>query len=323
MDRLQSGQVNFDVVGNYRRADIPAVGHVIMMPVGGSGAGASSMLGGEIDIGQVTEEEWLIVKEEGFLSVLTPRQGIGALLAVNTQRPPFNDLDLRQALFLALDPLGGREQIWGATAYSAMGVPVVEAGWLLDQERFTSYFMEPGEARLLLEAASPSARRITLTLANFGQKYLDYGDVVAGQLRGVGFEVTLEVLSRADYLTNVWRNRDFQVFVGPLPPTSTTNDFLLSMLHSQGQWNITGVVDAELDRLIRAQSVEQDVQTRGVLVRQIQERVLSQGLIFMPAITIERWAYSTRVTDFYPNLAAGQGSFWESVGIIEDGASRR
>ena len=157
-------------------------------------------------------------------------------------------------------------------------------------------------------------------MANFGQKYLDYSDVVAGQLRDVGFDVTLDVLSRADYLTNVWRNRDFQVFVGPLPPTSTTNDFLLSLLHSQGQWNITGVVDAELDRLIGAQSVESDVQARGELVRQIQERVLSQGLLFMPAITIERWAYSTRVTGFHPNLAAGQGSFWQSVGIIEDGA---
>ena len=320
MDRLRSGQVNFDVVENYRRAGVPVVGHVIMAPVGGSGASASAMLGGEIDVGQVTEEEWLIVEEEGFLSVLTPRQGIGALLAVNTQRPPFNDLDLRQALFLALDPLAGREQIWGATAYSAMGVPVVEADWLLEQERFTSYFAQQNEARSLLEGANPSAERITLTVANFGQKYLDYGDVVAGQLRDVGFDVTLNVLSRADYLTNVWRNHDFQVFVGPLPPTSTTNDFLLSMLHSQGQWNITGVVDAELDRLIGAQSVEGDVQARGVLIRQIQERVLSQGLLFMPAITIERWAYSTRVTGFHPNLAGGQGSFWQSVGIIEDGA---
>jgi len=196
----------------------------------------------------------------------------------------------------------------------------VEADWLLEQERFTSYFAQQNEARSLLEGGNPSAERITLTVANFGQKYLDYGDVVAGQLRDVGFDVTLNVLSRADYLTNVWRNHDFQVFVGPLPPTSTTNDFLLSMLHSQGQWNITGVVDAELDRLIGAQSVEGDVQARGVLIRQIQERVLSQGLLFMPAITIERWAYSTRVTGFHPNLAGGQGSFWQSVGIIEDGA---
>jgi ABC-type transport system substrate-binding protein len=126
------------------------------------------------------------------------------------------------------------------------------------------------------------------------------------------------VLSRAVYLTNVWRNHEFQVFVGPLPPTSTTNDFLLSLLHSQGQWNITGAVDAELDRLIVAQSIESDAQARRALVRQIQKHVLSQGLLFMPAITIERWAYSRRVTGFYPNLAAGQGSFWEAVGTIEE-----
>lgn len=318
MQRLRSGQVNFDVVEDYRKAGVPAVGHVIMTPVGGFGATASSVLDGEIDVAQITEEDWLMLREAGFLSALTPRQGIGAVLAVNTQRPPFDGLDMRRTLFLALDPQAGREQVWGATAYSAMGVPVVEADWLLPPERFASYFAQQDEARWLLEAASPSAGRITLTVANFGQQYLDYGDVVAGQLREVGFDVTVEVLSRANYLTNVWRNREFQVFVGPLPPTSTTNGFLLSLLHSQGQWNITGATDAELDRLIEAQSVESDVQARGVLIRRIQEHVLSQGLLVMPAITVERWAYSPRVTGFHPNLAGGQGSFWEHVGITED-----
>ena len=317
MKRLRSGQVNFDVVTGYRTEGVPAVGHVVMTPVGGFGATASSMLGGEIDVAQVTEEDWLSLREAGFLSVLTPRQGIGALLAVNTQAPPFDGLDMRRTLFLAIDPQAGREQVWGATAYSAMGMPVVEMDWLLEPEGFASYFAQQDEARSLLEAADPSMGRITLTVANFGQRYLEYGDIVAGQLREVGLDVAVDVLSRADYLTNVWRNRDFQVFIGPLPPTSTTNGFLLSLLHSQGQWNITGAADAELDRLIEAQSVESDLQARGALVRQIQERVLSQGLLFMPAITIERWAYSTRVTGFHPNLAAGQGSFWEEVGIAE------
>ena len=79
---------------------------------------------------------------------------------------------------------------------------------------------------------------------------MGHGGGVAAERRGAGFDVRVEPVSRNAYLTRGWRERDFDAFVGPLPPTDTTSAFLLSLLHSEGSSNVTGAADAALDDLI-------------------------------------------------------------------------
>ena len=122
-------------------------------------------------------------------------------------------------------------------------------------------------------------------------------------------------MSRSEYLAKVWQQKEFDVSLGPLPPVNTTNDFLVPLLHSKGQWHITGHTDEELDRLIELQSTEMDIAKRGELVKEIQLRVLDQALLFMPVITIERWAFNDRVNDWHPNMQSGDGGFWQSVSL--------
>ena len=45
-------------------------------------------------------------------------------------------------------------------------------------------------------------------------------------------------------------DREYQLAVGSLPPTSTTNSYLYGLLHSQGQWNLAGHKDIKLDSMI-------------------------------------------------------------------------
>ena len=59
------------------------------------------------------------------------------------------------------------------------------------------------------------------------------------------------------------------------------------------------------------------------MLRQMQEEILANALFFMPAITIERWAFNERVKGFHPNLASGQGSFWENVSVVPNLANDR
>jgi ABC-type transport system substrate-binding protein len=151
---------------------------------------------------------------------------------------------------------------------------------------------------------------------------VEHGRLIAEQLGRAGFQVTVETLSRAQYLNEVWQQKDFQVSLGPLPPAATTNAFLLPLLHSRGQWHITDHQDVVLDRLIEQQSSEMDPVRRGELVRQVQARVLDQALLFMPVITVERWAFSPRVVDFYPNMEGGDGSFWQGVGLAPASSGR-
>ena len=312
-----SGQMDLTAFEGYHRPGVPKLSGVQMLLVDTLAQGATLLAVEQVDIAQVPEEKWNQLEAQGVRSRLLPRQGSGLMVALNAASPPLDQLEVRQALLLSLDPEAALAEVWDGLGRVGVGVPVVEPGWLLDDDELAGYFAQPGRAAQLLTDTQETPVPLTLTVANFGDRYVEYGRLAAEQMTRAGFQVTVEPLSRSQYLAAAWQEKRFQAFVGPLPPVSSANSFLLPLLHSEGQWHITGHQDQELDRLIEEQSTDMDAARRGELLRQIQGRVLAQGLMFMPVITMERWAYSSRVTDFHPNLAAGDGSFWRTVGIDE------
>ena len=308
-----SGQTDLAAYAGYHRPGFPLVRYLSFIPSANLVDSSLALGLGRVDVAQVAEEIWPELEARGFESRLVTRQGIGLVLMVNAGTPPMDRLEVRQALFFALDPSAALEA-WDGLGYVGVGVPVVEPGWLLSEDQVQGHFAQPEQAVAMLRAQGVPVA-IRLTIANYGPSYVKHGRVIAEQLTAAGFQVTEEIITRSQYLDAVWQKRDFQVSLGPLPPAATTNAFLLPLLHSRGQWHITGHQDQELDRLIELQSAEMDPVRRGELVRQIQERVLDQALLFMPLITVERWGFSPRVVGFYPNMEAGDGSFWQAVGL--------
>ena len=311
-----SGQVDLTPASDYHRPGVPAAARLLVTSVPDQATASASLLTGTADIAPVTEGQWASLAADGFQSTVVQRQGRGLMLAMNTRVPPFDRQEVRRAFLLALDPWEALAEVWDGLGSVGVGVPVVASDWLLDRETLAARFDQVQTAAQALDSARSSP--VTLTVANFGAEYGEYGEWVAERLAAAGFELTIETLTRSQYLTQVWQERRFQVFVGPLPPIATTGAFLFGLLHSQGQWQITGYADPELDELIEEQAVELDPQRRGELVRAAQERVLELGLLFMPVITAERWAYSPRVSAFYPNFAGGDGAFWGSVAVGDE-----
>lgn len=305
-----SGQVSLDAwVGSHRGE--PSAKRIEMIPVPDFKTGAVLLKVDLVDIAQVGPAEWDDLSERGFESVVVQRQGVGSVLALNARAAPLDEVGVRRAIFAALDPWAALDEAFDGLGSVGAGVPVVEPSWLLDQTALRGYFADPGVARAGLDGVPA----LTLTIANFGERHLALGEALARQLREAGLDVTVSVLSRSEYFRQVWQERDFQLLVGPLPPAATTNDFLLGLVHSQGQQSVTGHADAELDALIEAQSAELDPAARGALVRLIQERILDQALLFMPVITAERWVFGARVQDFVPAMPMGAGDFWRHAGV--------
>ncbi len=311
-----SGQLDLTPAPDYHRPGVPAAARLVIISVPDQDTASASLLTDTADIAPVTEEQWASLSAAGFESKVVQRQGMGVVLAMNTRAPPFDRLEVRRAFLLALDPWEALAEVWDGLGSVGVGVPVVATDWLLEREAVAAHFDRVQTAAQALDGARSSP--VTLTVANFGAEYVRYGEWVAERLASAGFELTIETLTRSQYLTQVWQERRFQVFIGPLPPVATTGAFLFGLLHSQGQWRITGYADPELDELIEAQAVELDPLRRGELVRAAQERVLALGLLFMPVITAERWAYSSRVSGFYPNFAGGDGAFWGSVAVGDE-----
>ncbi len=270
---------------------------------------------GRVDLAQVSESEWPTLQEEGFSSEVVLRSGRGVLFGLNSARPPFDDRDVRRAAFLALSPHDALLRTFGIGSVST-GLPLADGTWAVPPQEVDAVFGDP--ARAALDAAG-LGESITLIVANFGETYVEHGRLLAEQLEGSGLEVTVEVLSRAAYLRRVWEERDFDAFVGPMPPTDTPNAFLLGLVHSDGAFNVTGGATA-LDALIEQQASELDGAARAELAREIQLEMLSEALFFMAAGAAERWAFSDRVTGFVPHMPMGAGDLWAEIGIADGGA---
>lgn len=271
---------------------------------------------GRVDLAQVAESDWPALEAEGFSSEVVLRSGRGVLFGLNSARAPFDDRAVRGAAFLALSPEVALRQTFGIGSVST-GLPLADAVWAIPQEEIDAAFSDPTQAQALVGAAG-SGRSITLTVANFGATYVEHGRLLAEQLGEAGFDVTVEVLSRAAYLRQVWEEQDFDAFVGPVPPADTPNAFLLGLVHSDGAFNVTGGT-AALDALIEQQSVEPDAGVRAELAREIQREILNEALFFMAAGAAERWAFSDRVTGFVPYMPMGAGDLWALVEVADGG----
>ncbi len=264
-----------------------------------------------VDIAQVTEEQWVALEAEGFRSVVLQRQGRGVALGLNAARAPFSDPNVRRAALLALDPQAALEAHFGIGAWG-LGMPLEEPGWATTPQ---DVFNDPAAANALLAGRTPG---FTLLVANFGEVYVEHGRALAAQLAAAGFTVTVEVVTRGEYLSRVWAERNFDAFVGPLPPTDLPNDFALALLHTAGASNVTGAGSPALDAAIEAYAAETDAAARAGVVADIQREALEGAWLFMPAIAAERWALGPRVASLPTDLPLGAGELWAGGRLVPE-----
>lgn len=231
--------------------------------------------------------------------------GAGLELALNTKSPPLNDLGVRRAVFAALDPWEARDAVWDGLGFVSLGMPVAGPGWLLPEDEMRAYLADSG-ARGMVNDLPDGSRELTLTIADYGDAYLAYGEHLAKQLRRVGFRVDTRTVNPTDYPHQVWYGGDYQAFVGPIAPMSTPNMYLKSVLHSGGEWNTHGYASDALDALIDEQAAEQDPIRRQEIALDIQRHVMEQAVRFMPQTRQSTWVWWPWVEGFHANLSFGE-----------------
>ena len=243
-----------------------------------------------------------------------PQQGSGIIMGLKAGRPPFDRLEVRQAFFQALDPWWALEQVWDGQGSVGVGVPAAANDWLLSELELTRYLTDSNRAVALLDqVAVRKPVQFTLSVADYSDRHLALGNAFKDMLDDVGFQTTIETLNPREYVEELWRDGDFDAFIGPVPPVHNPNAYLFGILHSQGRLSITGYADPQLDRLIEEQSVAEE--TRAGLVRDIQRRVLDNAVLFMPVTGTSLWAWQSRVEGFAPNFSASEYFYWARLRV--------
>ena len=150
---------------------------------------------------------------------------------------------------------------------------------------------------------------------DFGDAHLTYSRRVVEQLRQVGVRVDVIDLNPSEYADRVWRQGDFQAYLGPLPPLNAPNSYLIGLVRSGSAGNKTGYGTPALDELVDAQSGELDPAVRRDIARKAALVLLDEGVRFTPAAQAQAWGWWPRVKGLHVNFANREYHFWSRVWV--------
>ena len=301
---------------DYYEPGLPLVERLNIMILSDDATRMAAFLTGLVDIQQIEPLEWLdyVARAPNAPFLAVPQPGVGVEVAFKSTMPPFDDVEVRRAAMLAMDPLKAIQEHWGGFGFIGPSFPVASPRWLLPDDQLAMRFNRPDDARsVLTDAGINSPIPVTIRVGDFGQAYLGHAHAISVELRAVGFDPETEIVNRREFGEDVWMGGNYQLMVGPPAPVTVPNGYLLPVLHSDGIWNTTGHRDKTLDGLLEAQAVESDVEARADLIHEVQKRVLDQAYRFMPTARVAVWTWSPQVKDFYPNFAAFEYHHWSRV----------
>jgi ABC-type transport system substrate-binding protein len=134
------------------------------------------------------------------------------------------------------------------------------------------------KARALLAEAGygPGKLELVFKVTTNYPYHVDASQIMAEWFRAGGVNMKIEQLTWADWLSQCWTNRDFQItmmnFFGLWEP-----DFLYySLWNSKGAFNYRNVEDSEIDKLTQQARGLVESSARADLYKQVQQRVFDQ-----------------------------------------------
>jgi len=230
-----------------------------------------------------------------------PETGIGMEISLNPNRYPFDDINVRRAFYSAIDPLSYIDEIWPEGGYISLGIPLIHNHWMIESQDTSKHFSDKLKAKSLLNGLE--IEPVTIKVGQFGQGYIEYAERLQEDLSSVGLLSKIEQVSRVDFVDKVWKDGDYEVFLGPAPYVNSPNVYLFSIIHSGGSWHHGNPFSKELDLLIEEQSGEYDNSKRKSQYQRIQDLMWKSYTRFMPVTIKSSWLVNDWLENFHPTLA--------------------
>ena len=283
----------------------------------------ASFLAGKYDLGwefpgSIARTDWVQIKD----TLRQRRPGLRTLEYVNnvethvsmrTDRPPFSDVRVRQALSLAID----RQAVIDAV-FEGVGVlnPAVPAGlkdWSLpiaqlgEGARF--FKRDVAEAKRLLAAAGyPNGFQASLCFNSYGSTLLtDIAQMIVTHLKDVGIETKLDVKEYGAFIASCYLGKFDSLTYGPQTPFLDPDNFVTGMHYPEEAKNQSHVNDPALTDLLVRQRRALDVAKRRDLLHEVQRYLARQQYYIQLPSAVNIAVWDGALKNYGPNLGYDYG----------------
>ena len=210
-------------------------------------------------------------------------QGIGGYIYVRTDKPPFNDKRVRQAISMGIDRAAIRQAITKGEGVPDqlyfVGYPFSRQVKDLPQAKYWDYNV--AEAKKLLSAASVDKIDTTWSHADvtaYGQEYLDVATLVQNQLKDLNINITDNSQPYSQYISTTYQGNYEGMGHSPRA-VAYWLDYVterFTMKPKRGRINLSYVNDPTLEGLLDKQRGQFVMEERLQTVKQIEELVAEE-----------------------------------------------
>ncbi len=244
------------------------------------------------DVSRIEGTEGLFVNKQESVSL--------SYIGFNTQKEPFDDVRVRQAISMAIDKSQIIDGIYDGIGIPAAGPLAPPVFGYAEGEAGLEYNVE--EAKKLLAEAGYEDGFSTTIWTNDNRERVDAATNVQAQLEEIGVDVEVEVLEWGAYLDRTANGEHDMNVLGWSTATGDADYGLYALFHSSQHGepgNRTFIANDELDKLLDDARRSTDEEERFNLYRQAEEILVEEA----PMLYIHHQEFLLGVSDKVKGLA--------------------
>ena len=308
---------------NYFVPGLPYIDRVEMLVDEDNASRLAAFLTGRYDLGTefpgtINRTDWVQIKDtlkrrRPALKTAEFVSNVETHISMRTDRPPFNDVRVRQALSLAIDRKGILDAVAEGVGTFNPAFPAALADWAVPVEQLgegARYFKaDPGAARRLLAAAGyPNGFPASLCFTTYGSTTLvDTAQLILRYLKEIGVDAKLDQKEYGAFIASCYFGKFDSLTYGPQTPFLDPDNFLVGMHYPNEQKNQSHVNDPVLTDLLVRQRRTFEPAKRRELLAEIQRYLAKQQYYIQLASPTYIAVWDGALKNYGPNLGYDYG----------------
>lgn len=230
-----------------------------------------------------------------------------SFVTLNTEKEPFKDVRVRQALSLAID----RDQILKTVNFgigSVQDTPVPSTiSWAYDTSPASHpYFKQDmAKAKQLLSAAGKSGVKFSFQISNASPVLQQTAELIKDQIKAVGFDMEIQLIEFATVVSNA-NGGDYEASGIGWSGGTDPDDNLYSLFYTKAGFNLSKYSNPAFDMLLDQGRQTLDQNKRGDIYKQAQKILFDD----QPFIVYQQGVQGSLVRKNVQNYPQTYNGYW-------------